>query len=427
MVPVRSCTTVSLTSLGMVRCSRGSSALMRWTVSMTLAPGWRCTSMMTAGVSWYQPPTLVFSRLSTTSATSLSSTGRIVAVGDDDRLVGLGAGDLVVGADGVGLVRAVERALGAGDVGGRDGVAQVRHAEAVGGEPGEVGLDAHGRLDAALDRDVTDAGHVAQPLGHQRVGEIGELAQRDGGRGQRQRHDRLVGRVHLGIGRGIGQVARQRRARGVDGRLHVLGGGIDVAVEHELQRDLADAVGGGRGHAGERRDLPELALERRGDQVGGGLGIGARQLGRHLDGREIDLRQRGDRQPPVAEHAAQRHGKAQQRGGDRTPDEGTRDAHCVVLPSAWRRSASAACLPPGRPSGRRRRPCRRPTASLHSAAGRRGSPCARRPGRASGCRRRRRCGSSRALPTWWQRRAPACPAPRRRAASPRAGRCGRRP
>ena len=78
MVPVRSCTTVSVTSLGMVRCRRGSSALMRWTVSMTLAPGWRCTSMMTAGVSWYQPPTLVFSRLSTTSATSLSSTGALL-------------------------------------------------------------------------------------------------------------------------------------------------------------------------------------------------------------------------------------------------------------------------------------------------------------------------------------------------------------
>ena len=49
MVPVRSCTSVSLTPLGMARCRRGSSALMRCTVSMTLAPGWRCTSMMTAG------------------------------------------------------------------------------------------------------------------------------------------------------------------------------------------------------------------------------------------------------------------------------------------------------------------------------------------------------------------------------------------
>ena len=45
---------------------------------------------------------------------------RIVAVGDDDVAIGLGAGDLLVGGDGVGLMRAVERALGARDIGGDD-------------------------------------------------------------------------------------------------------------------------------------------------------------------------------------------------------------------------------------------------------------------------------------------------------------------
>ena len=79
MVPVRSCTTVELDAARHATARmRGSSALMRCTVSMTLAPGWRCTSMMTAGVSWYQPPTLVFSRPSTTWATSLSSTGALL-------------------------------------------------------------------------------------------------------------------------------------------------------------------------------------------------------------------------------------------------------------------------------------------------------------------------------------------------------------
>ena len=75
IVPVRSCTIESLMLLGIVRCSRGSSAFTRATVSITLAPGWRLTSMMTAGVPWYHPPTLVFSRPSTTLATSLSRTG----------------------------------------------------------------------------------------------------------------------------------------------------------------------------------------------------------------------------------------------------------------------------------------------------------------------------------------------------------------
>ena len=39
------------------------------------------------------------------------------------------------------------------------------------------------------------------------------------------------------IGRIAGQVGGQLAARGVDGCLHIAGGGIDVAVEIELQRD----------------------------------------------------------------------------------------------------------------------------------------------------------------------------------------------
>ena len=141
----------------------------------------------------------------------LEQHGRVVAPGDDHLLVGVGIGDLVVGRDGVGLVAAVERALGARHVGGGDGGAHVRHAEAVGGEPRQVGLDAHGRLDAAFHRHVADPRHGGQPLRHQRVGEVGERTQRDGLGRQRQRDDRRVGRVQLRVGRRVGQVARQRR------------------------------------------------------------------------------------------------------------------------------------------------------------------------------------------------------------------------
>jgi hypothetical protein len=42
---------------------------------MTLAPGWRWMSMMTAGWSWCHPPTLLFSSPSMTVATSRSRTG----------------------------------------------------------------------------------------------------------------------------------------------------------------------------------------------------------------------------------------------------------------------------------------------------------------------------------------------------------------
>ena len=103
------------------------------------------------------------------------------------------------------------------------------------------------------------------------------------------RQDRRVGRVHLRIDRRIRQVRRQRSGRGVDRRLHVLRGGIHAAAEIELQRDLAGALGALRGHADQAGDLPELALQRGGDQGRDRFRAGAGELGGDLDGREIDL------------------------------------------------------------------------------------------------------------------------------------------
>ncbi len=139
-----------------------------------------------------------------------------------------------------------------------------------------------------------------------RVGEVAQLAQRDGVGRQRQGDDRRVGRVHLGIGRRIGQVARQRRAGGVDGGLHVLRGGVDVAVEVELQRDLADAVRTlDDVMAAAARDLRRTgvrAAPSRAPPMVSGLAPG--KLGGHLDGGEVDLRQRG--RPAAASSPARR-------------------------------------------------------------------------------------------------------------------------
>ncbi len=188
---------------------------------------------------------------------------RAVAIGHDDVAIGGRRRDLVVGRDGVGLVGAVERALGAGHVSCDDDVAQVFERDAVVGEPREIGLDAHRRLDVALHGDAPDAGQFAQPRRQLRVGNVAQLPQRDVAGGQRQRDDRRVGGIDLRVDRRIRQVARQRRARRVDRSLHVLSGGIDVAAEVELQRDLTDAERARRRHQRERRDLPEIALERR--------------------------------------------------------------------------------------------------------------------------------------------------------------------
>ena len=92
---------------------------------------------------------------------------------------GLGRRDLVVGGDGVGLLRAVERSLRSGHVGAGDGVAQILHRDAVGGEPRQIGLHPHRGLQAAQHRDPSDAGNLAQPLRQNGVGEVAHGAQRD--------------------------------------------------------------------------------------------------------------------------------------------------------------------------------------------------------------------------------------------------------
>lgn len=48
---------------------------MASTVAITLAPGWRCTLTMMAGVSPTQAARRLFSALATTRATSFMSTG----------------------------------------------------------------------------------------------------------------------------------------------------------------------------------------------------------------------------------------------------------------------------------------------------------------------------------------------------------------
>ncbi len=98
--------------------------------------------------------------------------GVLVAVGDDQRAISFGCGKLVVRRDRVGLECAVEGALRASHVGVDDRLPDVLQRKAIGGEPRQVGLDAHRRLDAALRRHIADAGNLAQALRQQRIGEI---------------------------------------------------------------------------------------------------------------------------------------------------------------------------------------------------------------------------------------------------------------
>ncbi len=75
MVVVRSVSTAMSMLAGRVSLSCGSRALARLTTSITLAPGWRCTLRMIAGVVLAQAASLLFSAPSMICATSVRRIG----------------------------------------------------------------------------------------------------------------------------------------------------------------------------------------------------------------------------------------------------------------------------------------------------------------------------------------------------------------
>ena len=70
MVSVRSVRVVTSTEAGRPTLMMGSSSLMESTTAMTLAPGWRCTLISTAGELFAQLASLLFCAPSMTLATS---------------------------------------------------------------------------------------------------------------------------------------------------------------------------------------------------------------------------------------------------------------------------------------------------------------------------------------------------------------------
>ena len=147
--------------------------------------------------------------------------------------------------------------------------------------------------------------------------------------------------IHLAVGGRSGQVLRQLSARRIDAGLHVLGRGIDVAIQVELQGDVALTREIGRGHLRQAGDLGELVLERSRHRGRHGLGTRARQLCRDLDGREVHLRQRCHRQQRI--HHAARPGKCPPSAGKWRSAGGRRARRCSRgVPAAGRRRRTVA-------------------------------------------------------------------------------------
>ena len=197
---------------------------------------------------------------------------------------------------------------------------------------GRVDVDADRGERAAAELDIADALDLEQLLRQHRGDGIVDLAGRARLRGQRNDHDRRVGGVHLPVGRVRAQRRRQVDPRRIDRRLDVACRTVDVAVERKLQRNAGAAEPRVRGHLGNVGDGAEAAFERGRDAGAHGVGAGTGQAGADRDGREIDLRQRRDRQREEPGRARDDDADGQQDGADRPPDEGRGDVHASVDP-----------------------------------------------------------------------------------------------
>ena len=111
------------------------------------------------------------------------------------------------------------------------------------------------------------------------IGSVIDLGGRNVVRSEREKQNGSVGGIHFAIGRLAGKIGGKLAARGVDGGLHVASGGVDIAIEIELQSDVGGAEAARGGHLRDAGDAAELALERSGDGGGHGLRTGAGQTG----------------------------------------------------------------------------------------------------------------------------------------------------
>ena len=165
--------------------------------------------------------------------------------------------------------------------------------------------------------------------------------------GEREDQDRRVGRVDLLIGRIAAQAGRQIGARGVDRGLDVARRAVDVPVQAELQRNAGGAHRARRRHLGDVGDLSEMAFERACHRGGDVLRAGAGKNSLDRNGREIHLRQRGDRQFEKRHRPGRREPKRQQGRRDRPANEGCRRLHRSVRPGCL----TDAVRPSGKANG----------------------------------------------------------------------------
>jgi hypothetical protein len=162
--------------------------------------------------------------------------------------------------------------------------------------------------------------------------------------GQRDLQDRRVGRIEFAIERAGRQVGGQVHGGGIDRRLDVVRGAVDVAVDVELDHDGRIADRGGGGDFGNPGNLPHSPLQRCRDRVRHSFRVSARASGENNNGGDVDAGQRRHRQEAIGDNAGQHEADRQQNGRHRAANEPSGEAHRSDRPYA---DVTAALQPGG--------------------------------------------------------------------------------
>src|SRR6185436_6809401 len=208
--------------------------------------------------------------------------GRAIPIGDHDRAKRRRIQQLAVGFDCVGAICAVKRAGWQVGVVPVDCIGDLVDANSARSQRFGVELNAHRVFLGTNDRHLRDPVDGRNALRQQGLCIFVYRRHGQRRRSQRKIENGRVGGVDLLKGRRCGHLRRQLFQSPSDGGLHVRGGGVDVAVERELQRNAADALRVGGIHRIEAGNRGERVLQRRG---GGGRGGGGGRAGGRRGGR----------------------------------------------------------------------------------------------------------------------------------------------
>ena len=143
-------------------------------------------------------------------------------------------------------------------------------------QDGGIDIHPHRWQGSPTDDNPSNALHLRQFLLQDGGGHVVHAGSADHVRGEGQNQHRGIRRIALAIEGVAWQVGRQLTARGVNRRLHITCGSINVPAQVELQGDSRGAERTDGGHFVQPGNASELAFERRGHCGGHDFRAGAR-------------------------------------------------------------------------------------------------------------------------------------------------------